>query len=143
MRRARANGFTLVEVLVALAVLAIALAGIMRVTSQAISTSYTLRERNLALWVAQNRLVMHQLNRDWPDTDTVDGEAEMAGEKWFWREQVSATPQKDMRRIEISVRHKTDSKDTLVNLAGYLRHVASSGSPATPSPAATSGPIAP
>jgi len=125
MRRARHAGFTLVEVLVALAVLAIALAGIMRVTSQAISTSYTLRERNLALWVAQNRLVMHQLKRDWPDTDTVDGEAEMAGEKWFWREQVSATPQKDMRRVEISVRRISDRKDSLVNLAGYLRHVES------------------
>jgi general secretion pathway protein I len=125
MRRAHHAGFTLVEVLVALAVLAIALAGIMRVTSQAISTSYTLRERNLALWVAQNRLVMHQLKRDWPDTDTVDGEAEMAGEKWFWREQVSATPQKDMRRVEISVRRISDSKDSLVNLAGYLRHVES------------------
>jgi len=123
MRHARHTGFTLVEVLVALAVLAIALAGIMRVTSQAISTSYTLRERNLALWVAQNRLVMHQLKRDWPDTDTVDGDAEMAGVKWFWREQVSATPQKDMRRIEISVRRTADSKDSLVNLAGYLRHV--------------------
>jgi len=132
MKRPRHAGFTLVEVLVALAVLAIALAGIMRVTSQAISTSYTLRERNLALWVAQNRLVMHQLKRDWPDTDTVDGDAEMAGDKWFWREQVSATPQKDMRRIEISVRHTADSKDSLVNLAGYLRRVAPTSGPVQP-----------
>ncbi len=129
MRHIRHTGFTLVEVLVALAVLAIALAGIMRVTSQAISTSYTLRERNLALWVAQNRMVMHQLKQDWPDTDTVDGDAEMAGEKWFWREQVSATPQKDMRRIEISVRHTSDSKDSLVTLAGYLRHFTSTVPP--------------
>lgn len=129
MRHIRHTGFTLVEVLVALAVLAIALAGIMRVTSQAISTSYTLRERNLALWVAQNRMVMHQLKQDWPDTDTVDGDAEMAGEKWFWREQVSATPQKDMRRIEISVRHTSDSKDSLVTLAGYLRHFTSTSGP--------------
>ena len=131
MRYARHSGFTLIEVLVALAVLAIALAGIMRVTSQAISTSYTLRERNLALWVAQNRLVTHQLKRDWPDTNTVDGESEMAGEKWFWTEQVSATPQKDMRRIEISVRHASDSKDSLVTLAGYLRRVSSSAAPAS------------
>jgi general secretion pathway protein I len=141
MKHPRHTGFTLVEVLVALAVLAIALAGIMRVTSQAISTSYTLRERNLALWVAQNRLVMHQLKRDWPDTNTVDGDAEMAGAKWFWREQVSATPQKDMRRIEISVRHTADSKDSLVSLAGYLRHVPpTSGSPTTSGPVTTSGP---
>jgi len=132
MRHLRHTGFTLVEVLVALAVLAIALAGIMRVTSQAISTSYTLRERNLALWVAQNRLVMHQLKRDWPDTDTVDGDAEMAGGKWFWREQVSATPQKDMRRIEISVRRTADSKDSLVTLAGYLRHFTSTSGPTVP-----------
>lgn len=114
------RGFTLLEVLVALAVLAIALAAIMRAMAQAIDTTATLREHNEALWVAQNRLTEHQMRRDWPAADTTDGEAEMGGEKWFWREQVSTTPEPKMRRIEITVRRLADSKETLAKLVGYL-----------------------
>lgn len=114
------RGFTLLEVLVALAVLAIALAAIMRAMAQAIDTTATLREHNEALWVAQNRLAEHQMRRDWPAADTIDGETEMGGEKWFWREQVSTTPEPKMRRIEITVRRLADSKETLAKLVGYL-----------------------
>jgi len=113
-------GFTLIEVLVALAVLAIALAAIMRTMAQAIDTTVTLREHNEALWVAQNRLAAHQMRRDWPAADTTDGAAEMGGEKWFWREQVITTPEPRMRRIEITVRRLADSKETLAKLVGYL-----------------------
>lgn len=114
------RGFTLVEVLVALAVLAIALTAVMRTMGQAIDATTTLRERNTALWVAQNRLAEHQMRRDWPAPDTTDGEAEIGGVKWFWREQVSTTPEPRIRRIEITVRHSTDSNDTQARLVGYL-----------------------
>jgi general secretion pathway protein I len=115
------RGFTLVEVLVALAVLAIALAAVMRAMGQAVDTTVSLREHEIALWVAQNRLAEHQMRQDWPDADTVDGEAEMGGEKWYWREQVSTTPEPNMRRVEIAVRRTPDSKDSRARLVGYLR----------------------
>lgn len=114
------RGFTLVEVLVALAVLAIALAAVMRTMGQAIDTTAALRERSVALWVAQNRLAQHRMRQDWPAVDTIDGDAEMGGEKWFWREQVSTTPEPKIRRIEITVRRVSDSKETLAKLVGYL-----------------------
>ena len=114
------RGFTLVEVLVALAVLAIALAAIMRTMAQAIDTTAALRERGVALWVAQNRLAVRQMRQDWPAADTIDGESEMGGEKWFWREQVSTTPEPKIRRIEITVRRLHDNKETLAKLVGYL-----------------------
>ena len=122
--RAPARGFTLVEVLVALAVLAIALAAVMRAMAQAIDTTATLREHEVALWVAQNRLAQHQMSQDWPSTDTTDGDADMGGRKWYWREQVSATPEPKMRRLEITVRETADSKDTVAKLVGYLRNPA-------------------
>ena len=121
MHRLR-RGFTLVEVLVALAVLAIALAAILRAMGQAIDATATLRERNIALWVAQNRLVEHRMRRDWPAADTKDGDAEIGGVKWYWREQVSTTPEPRIRRIEITVRRIADSQNTQARLVGYLRN---------------------
>jgi general secretion pathway protein I len=129
--RASSRGFTLVEVLVALAVLAIALAAVMRAMAQAVDTTVSLREHNVALWVAQNRLVEHEMRQDWPAADTIDGEAEMGGEKWYWREQVSTTPEPKMRRIEITVRRTSDSKDTRAKLVGYLRNKLGAKPPGT------------
>ncbi|MGE5318541.1 MAG: type II secretion system minor pseudopilin GspI [Hyphomicrobiaceae bacterium] len=119
--RTTARGFTLVEVLVALAVLAIALAAVMRAMAQAIDTTATLRQHEVALWVAQNRLVQHEMSQDWPSVDTTDGDADMGGRKWYWREQVSTTPAPKIRRIEITIRETADSKETVAKLVGYLR----------------------
>lgn len=122
MRHHTPRGFTLVEVLVALFVLAIALTAILRTMGQAIDATTSLRERTVALWVAQNRLVEHQMRRAWPAPDTIDGDVEIGGVKWFWREQVSTTPEPGIRRIEITVRHIAGSQDTQARLVGYLRN---------------------
>lgn len=131
MMRRRQRGFTLVEVLVALAVLAIALTAVMRTLAQAIDATATLRERNVALWVAQNRLAEHQMRRDWPTADTRDGDTEFGGKKWFWREQVSTTPEASIRRIEITIRRQADSQDTQARLVGYLRNNSGAKPPGT------------
>ena len=99
------NGFTLVEVLVALAVLTIALAAVMRAMSQSIDTSGNLRDRTIAMWVAQNRLATHQIQHDWPALDTTEGSTDMVGLEWRWREQVMPAPgEPDLRQIHIEVR---------------------------------------
>jgi general secretion pathway protein I len=121
MRHRRQNsGFLLVELLVALAILAIPLAAITRSVGQAIDNTVALRERSIALWVAQDQLVLHRLRRDWPDTKTVTGTRELGGRVWRWEEKVSTTPVPQMRRIEIEVR-TGDSPDVLAHLVGYLR----------------------
>jgi len=114
-----AAGFTLIEVLIALAVLAIALAAVMRTVGQSIDLTMELRDRNLALWVAQNRLVTHQLLHEWPSPDTTEGTAEMGNRQWRWREQVLATPEPALRRIEIDVR-ADHGEARLAHLVGFL-----------------------
>lgn len=114
------RGFTLAEVLVALAVLAIAMAAVLGVMSQSIQTTVALRDRTLAMWLAQDRLTLQQLQRVWPSPDTLTGETRAYGRTWYWREQVSATPQADMRRVEIDIR-ADETKEVLAHLVGYLR----------------------
>jgi len=113
-------------------VLAIALTAVMRTMAQAIDATATLRERNVALWVAQNQLAEHQMRRDWPAADTKDGDTEIAGEKWFWREQVSTTPDASIRRIEITIRHQAGSEETQARLVGYLRNTTGSSGGVSP-----------
>ena len=113
-------GFTLVEVLVALAVLTIALAAVMRALSQSIDTSASLRDRTIAMWVAQNRLTTHLVERDFPAMDTTDGKVDMAGREWHWQEQVMAAPgEPAMRQIHIEVR-AASGPQPLAKLVGFL-----------------------
>lgn len=114
------RGFTLIEVMVALAILAVALAAASRASAMMADSSTELRQRLLASWVAQNRLAELQARRVWRDAGTHEGEAEQAGLKMTWRETVSATPNPAFRRIEISVSAKGRDDHALARLTGYL-----------------------
>ena len=118
MRRTRA--FTLIEVLVALAILAVALAAGMRAVAQSADGATSLRMRTLALWVAQNRLAQAQLADPWPARGVANGDETQAGTHLAWRETVSDTPNPAFRRIEIVVSEPGVPDYALARLAGYL-----------------------
>jgi general secretion pathway protein I len=114
------RGFTLVEILVALAILAVALAAGMRAVAQSADGATMLKQRTLALWVAQNRLAAAQLASPWPAPGLRDGEAVQAGARFVWRETVSGTPNPAFRKIEIVVADPGQPDYILARLAGYL-----------------------
>ncbi len=119
-RRKKQTGFLLVEILVALVILAIPLAAITRAVSQAIDTTAALRDRSIAMWVAQDRLTMHRIERDWPSLKTTTGTSEMADRSWRWQEKVISTPVAQLRRVEIEIRDE-NGPDVLAKLVGFLR----------------------
>lgn len=116
----KVRGFTLLEVLVALAVLAVAMAAISRTASSGIGHADAMRERTLADWVAQNRLAIHAARGDWIAVGVQTGDEEQAGQRFRWREEVSATPNPTMRRIAVTVYAPNDSSYTLRQMTGYL-----------------------
>ena len=117
----RIGGFTLLEVLVALAVTALAIAALWKALSQGIVVAQGLPERSAARWVAHNRIVLRQAAGEWPAPRTYRGNAEMGGREWHWEEQVSATEEPRLRRLTVKV-GRTPEALSLAALEGFLRH---------------------
>ena len=99
----RAGGFTLIEILVAVAVLAFAMGALISGMARYADNAGALREKTVALWVAHNRLTEIDLEPAWPGTGKSDGDVEMAGIKWRWYVEVAETPDPEVRRINIRV----------------------------------------
>jgi general secretion pathway protein I len=119
-------GFTLLEVLAALAVVAFGLAALWKGLGQGIAVTQGLPDRVMARWVAENRLVLRQARGEWPETRTYDGQTEMGGRQWFWQEQVTATDAEQLRRVTVTVGTQEDDP-SLVSLEGYLRDPGAGG----------------
>lgn len=114
----RARGFTLVEVLVALAILAIALAAAMRAASVATEGAQETRLRTLATWVAQNRIAELTAARLFPGVSVTDGKSRMGAIEFDWRQTVSETPNPAFRKVELAVMRPGGG--VLVTLNAYL-----------------------
>jgi len=114
------KGFTLLETLVALAILAIALAAIMRATGAGINHAEAMRMRVLADWVAQNRLAQHAARGDFLPPGIQNGEETQAEIRLLWKEDIGVTPNPAFRRIEVSVYAPDDPEYALRRLTGFM-----------------------
>lgn len=122
-RRGAAHGFTLIEILVALAIASVALAAGMRALAQAADGAGTLKARTLALWVAQNRLAAIQIAPQTLATGPAQGQASQAGVSFVWNVTVGGTPNPAFRRVDIVVAEAAAPGYTLARLTGYVSGV--------------------
>jgi general secretion pathway protein I len=120
VKRTRAPGFTLIEVLVALAIVAVALSAGMRALAQGADGASSLKARTLALWVAENRLARAQLDLSAQGATAASGDETQAGMALAWRQTIGTTPNPAFRRIEIVVTEPGRPEYALARLVGYL-----------------------
>ena len=109
MRAAR--GFTLIEVLVALAIVAIGMAAVMEALTSSANTAVYLQDKTFAEWVALNRLETVRLSGAIPTSGTSDDDTDYAGRSWHWQQKVTNTKIRGMVKIEVDVR-PADSKSS-------------------------------
>jgi general secretion pathway protein I len=115
------KGFTLLEVMIALLVVAVALGGVIKVMGSAAANSSRLTGKTFAQWVALNQMTKLQINHEWPKLGDANGSDEMAGQKWKWVQKTIKTEDKNIKRIEVSVWNiNEDNSDPFVTVVGFL-----------------------
>ena len=114
------HGFTLIEVLVALAIIAIALGALLSTSgSQASSTGY-LKSKTIAHWVAMNELTRLNVEKRFPDLGVAKGSVEMAGAEWFWQRDTKKTEDKSARQVSYTIYADKARTQNLAHLTGYV-----------------------
>lgn len=119
-QRLRAAGFTLIEILIALAILAVALAATTRAAGVATDASLETRQRLLATWAAENRVAEIRARRLFPSPATATMIAEQGGLALTIEEVVTDTPNPAMRRVDLAVADARDPKRVLSRLTAYV-----------------------
>jgi len=101
---AGARGFTLIEVLVALAIVAVGMAAVLGALSSSADTISYLRDKTFANWVALNQIAQVRVSGQLPSPGKSDGDTDFAGRKWHWHQEVTTTQVPGMVRMDVSVR---------------------------------------
>ena len=123
MKKDTQKAFTLLEVLVAMSVLAIGMLTLVKVSNQnTIQTSY-LKDKTIAQWVAINKINEIKLESNWPDKGSSNGVVTMANRDWYWKLKVSDYKKhvkKGIRILEVDIRMEDKSDDALVSYVSFV-----------------------
>lgn len=119
MMRPRSHAFTLVEVMVALAIIALSLTAVAAKMGRMIDTSNSMRERTYASWIAQNQIAELRLTNVVPEVTESNGEVEYAGGTWRWRAVVSESGIENLFRVDVSVSYE-DREDVIRTVTGFI-----------------------
>ncbi|MDF0534572.1 type II secretion system minor pseudopilin GspI [Shewanella yunxiaonensis] len=115
-----AKGMTLLEVMVAMAVFAVAAVAITKSIGDQAANLPILEEKTLAQWVADNQMVEARLQESFPTLGTKEGHVDMAGKTWYWRKEVVKTTDDKFRMIRISISDTDKYQRIITKVSSYV-----------------------
>lgn len=112
------QGFTLIEVLIALAIVAIAFTALIQSNAQSIRQTQRVQEKTLSHWVMKQGITMVQLGLIQPDPNQTHA-TRLLGQRWYWRAQTHSTSLKHVQQLQIRASLSISGPFT-ESLSGYL-----------------------
>lgn len=117
---AASAGFTLIETLVALAIVALGMTAVFMQVGHFASSALYMQEKTLASWIGSNIVTEYSLQYEWPEISDSEIEIDQfAGRDWLVRVEISQTEVENLRRIDVSVSH-ADRPDKIIHTVSGL-----------------------
>jgi general secretion pathway protein I len=116
------NGFTLIEVMVALSVVAIGLMATIKAINEEINNAVITRNKMLGLWILENKVAEIRLNPVLPANGVNQGKETLINQTWYWQTNAGITANAKIHKVEVSVSDKPskDFNDSLIKQSIYL-----------------------
>jgi general secretion pathway protein I len=127
MLRYRSTGFTLIEVMVALVIVALGMMAVHTQLNRYVAASSYVEQKTLASWIATNKLTEIAIAPTWPSLGDYDEDVEFARQQWRCEIEVSETPVTNLRRVDVSVRLLSDPERIVHKVSALIEPPAPAG----------------
>lgn len=119
-RSTNQHGFTLIEILVALTIIAIAMAALVKASGDYTASATYLKQKTLAHYVAMNELNKLQITLAWPSLGTEKSIIKLANHDWSVSREILETADPSTHAARFTVYVDSDSKQAVTHLQGYI-----------------------
>lgn len=119
-RRVSVRGFTLLETMVALVVVALGMTAVYLQLNQFAANSIYLRDKAIASWIGSNTVTELSIQPNWPELGAEEIEVEFARRIWHVRIEISETEVENLRRADVSVAIADDPERIIHSVAGLI-----------------------
>lgn len=113
----RDDGFTLLEMLIAISILAIAAGGLLAANAQSLRQMQRLESKTQGMWIAESKLSELRASRSWPELGVTKEDVSMAEKQWLVQVSVTQTATDDMRQYVVDV---SEGDVPVATLTGFI-----------------------